>query len=47
MPSTYDRFKLVSDFELRGDQPRAVQELTEGLRRGDHHQVLLSCDAEA
>ena len=41
MPSTYDRFKLVSDFELRGDQPRAVQELTDGLRRGDPHQVLL------
>ncbi len=41
MPSTYDRFKLVSDFELRGDQPRAVEELTDGLRRGDPHQVLL------
>ncbi len=41
MSSTYDRFHLVSDFELRGDQPRAVQELTEGLLRGDPHQVLL------
>ena len=41
LPSTYDRFKLVSDFELRGDQPRAVQELTDGLLRGDMHQVLL------
>ena len=41
MPSTYDRFKLVSDFELRGDQPRAVRELTDGLLRGDMHQVLL------
>src|SRR5919198_3353529 len=41
MPSIYDRFKLVSDFELRGDQPRAIQELTEGLERGDSHQVLL------
>ncbi len=41
MPSTYDRFSLVTDFELRGDQPRAVQELTDGLERGDAHQVLL------
>jgi excinuclease ABC subunit B len=41
MPSVDDRFKLVSDFELRGDQVRAVPELTEGLNRGDGHQVLL------
>ena len=41
MPSSRDRFKLVSDFEPRGDQPRAVEELTEGLQRGDPHQVLL------
>jgi excinuclease ABC subunit B len=41
MSSTYDRFHLVSDFELRGDQPRAVEELTDGLERGDPHQVLL------
>jgi excinuclease ABC subunit B len=41
MPSVEDRFRLVSDFELRGDQTRAVPELTEGLNRGDGHQVLL------
>ena len=41
MSATYDCFKLVSDFELRGDQPRAVEELTDGLERGDPHQVLL------
>ena len=41
MPSTYDRFTLVTDFELRGDQERAIDELTEGLQRGDAHQVLL------
>jgi excinuclease ABC subunit B len=34
-------FKLVSDFEPRGDQPRAIAELTEGVDRGDPHQVLL------
>jgi len=41
MPSVHDRFKLVSDFEVRGDQVRAVPELIEGLNRGDSHQVLL------
>src|SRR4026207_52014 len=41
MPSVYDRFNLVSDFELAGDQPRAIAELVEGLDRGDKHQVLL------
>ena len=41
VPSTYDKFKLVSDFEPRGDQPRAIEELTDGLSRGDEHQVLL------
>ncbi len=37
MPSVYDQFKLVSDFEIRGDQVRAVPELVEGLNRGDGH----------
>ena len=41
MPSTYDRFTLVSDFEPRGDQERAIGELIQGLNRGDRHQVLL------
>src|SRR5919204_6228454 len=41
MPSVYDRFTLVSDFSLAGDQPRAIGELTEGLERGDRYQVLL------
>jgi excinuclease ABC subunit B len=41
MPSLYDRFNLVSDFELAGDQQRAIGELVEGLERGDRHQVLL------
>ena len=41
MPSVYDRFTLVSDFTLAGDQTRAIAELTEGLERGDRHQVLL------
>jgi len=41
MPSVYDRFSLVTDFEIRGDQVRAIPELVEGLNRGDQHQVLL------
>src|SRR4249920_2279357 len=41
MRSESDRFKLDSPFELRGDQPRAIEQLTEGLRRGDRSQVLL------
>jgi excinuclease ABC subunit B len=41
MPSVHDRFHLVSEFELAGDQPRAIAELTEALERGDRHQVLL------
>ena len=34
-------FSLVSDFEPTGDQPTAIAELTEGLRRGDPYQTLL------
>jgi excinuclease ABC subunit B len=41
MPSVYDRFNLVSDFSLAGDQERAIGELVDGLNRGDKHQVLL------
>ncbi|HUP38753.1 MAG TPA: excinuclease ABC subunit UvrB, partial [Vicinamibacterales bacterium] len=37
----YDKFKLVSDFELKGDQARAIPELVDGLNRGDMSQVLL------
>src|SRR4051812_20213714 len=41
MPSVHDRFSLVTDFEIRGDQVRAIPELVDGLNRGDRHQVLL------
>src|SRR5512133_252287 len=36
-----DTFTLISDFEPRGDQPRAIAELTEGILRGDRYQTLL------
>jgi len=41
MASKYDQFKLVTDFELRGDQAQAIDELVAGLNRGDRSQVLL------
>ncbi len=34
-------FDLRSEYKPTGDQPRAIEELTAGLRRGDPHQVLL------
>jgi excinuclease ABC subunit B len=34
-------FKLTSEFSPTGDQPQAIQELTEGLQRGDKFQTLL------
>ena len=34
-------FKMVADFEPRGDQPQAIEGLVEGLRKGYDHQVLL------
>ena len=37
----HDRFTLVSNFELRGDQARAIEELTEGVTRGEPYHVLL------
>lgn len=34
-------FQLQAPFAPAGDQPRAIAELTAGLRRGDRHQTLL------
>ncbi len=34
-------FRLVTEFEPRGDQPRAIEELVRGLEQGLRHQVLL------
>ena len=33
--------ELTTDLKPKGDQPDAIAELVRGLRRGDHHQVLL------
>jgi excinuclease ABC subunit B len=34
-------FKLVSDYQPRGDQPEAIAGLLRGIEQGDKHQVLL------
>src|ERR1700753_248496 len=34
-------FELVSDYQPTGDQPAAIRQLVEGLRRGDLAQTLL------
>ena len=34
-------FQLVTSYKPRGDQPRAIDELMEGLAAGERHQVLL------
>jgi excinuclease ABC subunit B len=39
MPSP--RFEVVAPFQPAGDQPKAIAELTAGLRRGDRYQTLL------
>ena len=36
-----NRFKLVSEFEPRGDQPQAIDALSQGVQEGAPHQVLL------
>ncbi|HIQ05095.1 MAG TPA: excinuclease ABC subunit B, partial [Anaerolineae bacterium] len=35
------RFKLVAPFRPTGDQPQAIAQLVEGLRKGYKHQTLL------
>src|SRR5665811_1393567 len=35
------QFKLTSEYVPTGDQPEAIKQLTEGVVRGDHAQVLL------
>ena len=36
-----DAFKLVSEFEPRGDQPAAIEKITTALRAGEKYQCLL------
>src|SRR5438128_942403 len=41
MVASHPPFRLVSDFEPAGDQPAAIEALTEGIERGDRFQTLL------
>jgi len=34
-------FKMITEFEPRGDQPQAIERLVKGVRKGTGHQVLL------
>ena len=34
-------FKLVSDYEPTGDQPQAIEKLTQGIKSGKKFQTLL------
>ncbi|MFH1080009.1 MAG: excinuclease ABC subunit UvrB [Pseudomonadota bacterium] len=34
-------FQMITEFEPKGDQPRAIEQIIAGLARGDGHQVLL------
>ncbi len=36
-----NRFRLVSEFKPKGDQPKAIEALSEGVLKGVRHQVLL------
>ncbi|MEK6691146.1 MAG: excinuclease ABC subunit UvrB [Nitrospirota bacterium] len=36
-----ERFRLISEFKPKGDQPQAIEKLSEGILRGYKHQVLL------
>jgi excinuclease ABC subunit B len=36
-----NRYRLVSPYEPKGDQPKAIEQLVEGVRRGDRWQTLL------
>ena len=39
--SSNNKFKLKSDFEPAGDQPKAIKSLVDGLKKGEKHQTLL------
>ncbi len=34
-------FQLISKYTPQGDQPEAIRQLVDGLKRGDQHQLLL------
>jgi excinuclease ABC subunit B len=41
LKSLMDRFKLTTPFTPKGDQPKAIKELTKGIEKNLKHQILL------
>lgn len=41
IPTMTQEFRVISLFQPRGDQPQAIQELSEGIKAGLKHQTLL------
>ena len=41
MREVFAMFRLHSDYAPTGDQPQAIEALTQGLEKGLKHQVLL------
>ena len=35
------KLELISEYKPAGDQPKAIEALMKGLKRGDRHQTLL------
>jgi excinuclease ABC subunit B len=35
------KFEVISNYRPRGDQPQAIEQLLDGLRRNDKYQTLL------
>lgn len=40
-PNMVDKFELVSDYEPKGDQPKAIESLVEQVNQGNNHLTLL------
>ncbi|HHU17517.1 MAG TPA: DEAD/DEAH box helicase family protein, partial [Clostridiales bacterium] len=36
-----NKFEIISQYKMTGDQPQAVEQLTEGILQGKRHQTLL------
>ena len=36
-----EQFQVISEFQPQGDQPKAIEQLSQGIRQGMKYQVLL------
>ena len=37
---TMPDFRIISELKPRGDQPKAIEELSNGIKKGDRYQTL-------